>query len=77
MRAKGQALGSFSHWFWAMVVSWTFPVFARNAGEPHAGAPFAFFAVMMLVQIVVVFWLFPETKRVTLEQMQLRLRGVR
>ena len=77
VRAKGQALGSFSHWFWAMVVSWTFPVFARNAGEPHAGAPFAFFAVMMLVQIVVVFWLFPETKRVTLEEMQLRLQGVR
>jgi sugar porter (SP) family MFS transporter len=77
VRAKGQALGSFSHWFWAMVVSWTFPVFARNAGEPHAGAPFAFFAVMMLVQIVVVFWLFPETKRVPLEEMQLRLQGVR
>ena len=25
VRARGQALGSFTHWFWAAVVSWTLP----------------------------------------------------
>ena len=31
VREKGQALGSFTHWFMAAVVSWTFPVFARTS----------------------------------------------
>ena len=70
VRAKGQTLGSFTHWFWAMVVSWLFPIFAKDAGRPHAGAPFALFAVMMVVQMAVVFFFFPETKRVSLEDMQ-------
>lgn len=69
VRAKGQTLGSFTHWFMATVVSWSFPVFAKDAGQPHAGAPFTLFAVMMIVQIVVIAWFFPETKRVALEDM--------
>jgi len=56
-----------------MIVSWTFPVFAKDAGQPYAGAPFAFFAVMMIVQIVVVWQLFPETKRIPLEDMGNRI----
>lgn len=75
VRAKGQTLGSFTHWFMAMAVSWTFPMVARSAGEPLAGAPFAFFAVMMIVQIFVVLFLFPETKRVPLEEMERQLHA--
>jgi MFS family permease len=75
VRGKGQTLGSFTHWFMAMVVSWTFPMVAKDAGQPNAGLPFAFFAVMMIVQIVVVWMFFPETKRVALEQMQQRLNS--
>jgi hypothetical protein len=59
----------------AMLVSWTFPMVARDAGQPNAGLPFAFFGVMMVVQIVVVWMFFPETKRVALEEMQQRLKG--
>jgi hypothetical protein len=70
VRAKGQTLGSSTHWFMAMIISWTFPIFARNAGEPHAGAPFLFFALMMIAQIFVVWCFFPETKRVALEDME-------
>jgi sugar porter (SP) family MFS transporter len=73
VRSKGQTLGSFTHWFMAMVVSWTFPVVAKDAGQPNAGLPFAFFGLMMIVQVVVVWKLFPETKRVALEDMQQRL----
>ena len=74
VRGKGQTLGSFTHWFMAMVVSWTFPMVDRDAGQPNAGLPFAFFAVMMIVQIVVVWKFFPETKRVALEEMQKQLK---
>lgn len=75
VRAKGQAWGSFTHWFMAMAVSWTFPILAKNAGQPHAGDPFAFFAVMMIVQIFVVWRFFPETKRVPLEDMERRVEA--
>lgn len=70
VRAKGQALGSFTHWFMAMVVSWVFPIFAGNTGEPHAGVPFYFFAAMMVLQFVVVWKFYPETKGVSLEDME-------
>jgi sugar porter (SP) family MFS transporter len=70
VRAKGQTLGSSTHWFMAMIISWTFPIFAKPAGQPHAGAPFMFFAVMMIVQVVVVWCFFPETKRIPLEDME-------
>jgi sugar porter (SP) family MFS transporter len=74
VRGKGQTLGSFTHWFMAMLISWTFPVVAKDAGQPGAGLPFAFFAGMMILQIFVVWRFFPETKRVALEDMQ-RLLG--
>ncbi|MFZ4696194.1 MAG: MFS transporter, partial [Verrucomicrobiia bacterium] len=64
VRSKGQTLGSFTHWFMAMLVSWTFPLVARELGQPHAGLPFAFFAAMMVVQLFVVGLFFPETKQV-------------
>jgi sugar porter (SP) family MFS transporter len=73
VRAKGQTLGSSTHWFMAMIISWSFPVFAKNAGQPHAGAPFMFFAVMMAVQIVVVWCFYPETKRIPLEDMERKI----
>lgn len=73
VRGKGQALGSFTHWFMAMIISWTFPVVARDAGQPNAGLPFAFFAVMMILQVVVVWRFFPETKQVALEDIHLHL----
>ncbi len=73
VRAKGQTLGSSTHWFMAMIISWSFPVFAKNAGQPHAGAPFMFFAAMMVVQILVVWWFYPETKRIPLEDMEKKI----
>jgi len=74
VRSKGQTLGSFTHWFMAMLISGAFPLVARNLGQPNAGLPFAFFAIMMVIQIFVVWKLFPETKRVALEDMQQRLK---
>lgn len=75
VRGKGQTLGSFTHWFMAAVVSWSFPIFARNAGEPGAGLPFVFFAAMMVLQFFVVWKYFPETKGIALEDMESAMSG--
>jgi sugar porter (SP) family MFS transporter len=69
VRAKGQSLGSFSHWFANALISGLFPLMAEKSG----GVPFVFFAVMMVVQFVVVLLVYPETKGVSLEQMQRNL----
>ncbi|MCZ2153996.1 MAG: MFS transporter, partial [Bryobacterales bacterium] len=74
VRGKGQTLGSFVHWFMAMLISWLFPLFAKEAGQPGAGLPFAFFAGAMVVQIVVIAKYFPETKQIALEDMSAALR---
>jgi len=66
VRARGQALGSFTHWFWAALVSWTFPVIAEASGA----SAFAFFAAMMVLQFVLVWAFLPETKGVSLEKIQ-------
>jgi MFS family permease len=69
VRARGQALGSFTHWFFAALVSWTFPVIAEISG----GHTFAFYAVMMVAQLIWVWRVMPETKGVPLEEIQKRL----
>ena len=69
VRARGQALGSFTHWVMAALISWTFPVVADISGA-HA---FAFYAVMMVGQLVWVLKVMPETKGVPLEEIQRRM----
>ena len=69
VRAKGQALGSSSHWIMNALIAYTFPQLAKSSGA----YPFVLFAVMMAVQFFVVLFFYPETKGVTLEQMQHRL----
>ena len=69
VRAKGQSLGSMSHWVTAAIVSYAFPVLA----ERSKGGPFVFFAAMMAVQFAVVLTIYPETKGVKLEDMQSRM----
>ena len=69
VRAKGQSLGSLSHWLMAAVTSFAFPVIA----DKSRGGPFVFFAAMMVVQLVVVATIYPETKGTRLEDMQRRL----
>jgi MFS family permease len=69
VRARGQALGSFTHWFMAAAISWTFPVIAEASG----GHAFAFYAAMMVLQLLWVLKVMPETKGVPLEEIQKRL----
>jgi sugar porter (SP) family MFS transporter len=72
VRAKGQALGCFTHWFMCTLISWAFPVVAERAGT----WAFAFFAFMMAVQLVWAVFFMPETKGGTIEDIEKRL-GIR
>jgi sugar porter (SP) family MFS transporter len=67
VRARGQALGAFTHWIMAAAISWSFPFIADKLG---AGYVFAFYAVMMGFQLVWVLFSMPETKGVALEDIQ-------
>ena len=69
VRAKGQALGSFTHWFMCAAVAWTFPMLAAKTGA-HV---FAFYAGMMVLQLIWVIFMMPETKGVPLEHIQKKL----
>jgi sugar porter (SP) family MFS transporter len=73
IRSKGQSLGSFTHWFFAVIISWTFPV-AINSPAIGPGNVFLFFAVMMFLQLLFAWKLMPETKGKTLEQIQKDLK---
>src|SRR6516225_9901871 len=66
VRAKGQSLGSFSHWFMNALISQSFPLMAARSGA----YPFVFFSLMMVVPFFVVLIAYPETKGLTLEEMQ-------
>ena len=52
------------------LIAFAFPVMAQRS----SGAPFLFFACMMLVQLVVVWKVYPETKGQSLEELQERLQ---
>ena len=71
VRARGQALGSATHWGMNALIAFGFPVVARYT----QAAPFWFFAAAMVVQFVLVWRFFPETRGVTLERMELAIRG--
>jgi SP family arabinose:H+ symporter-like MFS transporter len=66
VRAKGQALGSSTHWVMNAIISGIFPVLATRSGA----YPFLFFTAMVVLQFIVVFFCYPETKGFTLEQLQ-------
>ncbi len=69
VRAKGQSLGSSTHWIMNALISGAFPIVAAAS----KAAPFVFFSAMMVLQLIVVAAVFPETKGVTLEEMEKKL----
>ena len=69
-RAAGQALGSFTHWFFCASLTLAFPRIAE-AFEP--AYIFGFFCFMMVLHLVWVKLAVPETKRISLEEMQHKL----
>ena len=69
-RAEGQALGSFTHWIFAALLTTFFPKMV-SAFAPSS--IFTFFTCMMILQLIWVAAMVPETKGVPLEQIQKQL----
>ena len=69
-RASGQSLGSFTHWIFAAVLTLLFPITIKNF---DVGYIFAFFTLMMVLQLVWVKLMVPETKGRSLEEIEKKL----
>lgn len=69
-RAEGQTLGSFTHWIFAAMLTTFFP---RMVASLPPGYVFSFFTGMMVLQLIWVKTLVPETKGVPLEEIQKQL----
>ncbi|CAD5253645.1 Sugars permease [Imperialibacter sp. EC-SDR9] len=68
LRAFGQSFGSSTHWVLAALVSQFMPAMMSGLGNP--GLVFFFFAFMMVLQLVFVIFMMPETKGRSLEEIQ-------
>ncbi len=71
VRASGSAVACFLMWVLCAIIGWVFPVIAKASGS----MAFGFFALMMVLQFVLVAKFLPETKGVSLEELQKRLGG--
>ena len=67
VRAKGQTLGSSTHWVMATLIAFSFPYITGKIGE---SSTFLFFTVMMVLQLLFVWRMMPETKGKSLEQIE-------
>lgn len=71
VRARGQAIGSATHWGMNALLSFGFPIVAQYT----QALPFWLFAAAMLVQFVIVWRYFPETRGISLERLEGTLEG--
>lgn len=67
VRAKGQTIGSSTHWIMAAIIAFAFPFFAEKLG---GAVTFSFFGTMMVLQLIFVWRWMPETKGKSLEQIE-------
>ncbi len=70
LRGSGQAFGSSTHWVLAAIIPSLVPVLFTSIGP---GPVFAFFAFMMVLQLLFVRFMMPETKGVSLEELSQKL----
>lgn len=76
IRAAGQSFGASVHWVFAAIITLITPFFLDDKDGVFKDNPwpiFAFFAVMMLLQLIWVLTKMPETKGVSLEEIEERL----
>lgn len=66
VRAKGSSLGSTTHWFFAAIVSWIFPVIVESITDGSFYI-FLFYAIMVVLSFVFILGL-PETKGKSLDE---------
>jgi hypothetical protein len=76
VRARGQSFGASTHWVFAAIITLIIPVFLDEKNGIYKDNPwpiFAFLAFMMALQLVWVLTKVPETKGVSLEELEKRL----
>jgi MFS family permease len=76
IRARGQAFGASTHWVFAAIITLITPVFLDETNGIYKDNPwpiFAFLAFMMVLQLVWVLAKVPETKGVSLEELERKL----
>jgi sugar porter (SP) family MFS transporter len=76
LRAAGQSFGASIHWVFAAVITLVTPVFLDADSGIFRDNPwpiFAFFAFMMLLQLIWAMSSMPETKGVSLEELEKKL----
>ena len=69
VRGRGQSLGTSVHWILAAITSWTFPFLTEIWG----GYTFVVFTFFMVLQLIWVLTIMPETKGISLEDMERKL----
>ena len=76
VRAYGQSWGTGTHWVFAALITLLTPTFLDSEIGIFKDNPwpiFIFFAVMMVLQLLFVIFLMPETKGVSLEELEERM----
>jgi di/tricarboxylate transporter len=74
----GQSFGASIHWIFAAIITLITPVFLdekKGIYGKHPWPIFAFFAGMMVLQLIWVLTKVPETKTVSLEELEKKLIG--
>ncbi len=74
LRGSGQAFGTSVHWILAWLIPSSIPSLFSWVGP---GPVFAFFAFMMVLQLLFVHFMMPETKGISLEDLSRTLSGGR
>ena len=76
VRGKGQSFGASTHWVFAAIITLITPVFLDEQTGIYKENPwpiFAFLAFMMLLQLIWVLTKMPETKGISLEELEKKL----
>ena len=78
VRAAGQSWGSGTHWVFAAIITLITPIFLDADNGIFKDNPwpiFVFFAGMMVLQLLFVLFMMPETKGISLEELSEKLSG--
>lgn len=78
VRAAGQSWGSGTHWVFAAIITLITPIFLDKDNGIFKENPwpiFIFFAGMMVLQLLFVLFMMPETKGISLEELSKKLSG--
>lgn len=78
VRAYGQSWGTGTHWVFAALITLVTPIFLdadKGIFKDNPWPIFMFFSIMMVLQLLWVVFIMPETKGVSLEELEKRMRS--